>query len=74
MNGFFSAGYACMSRGGIGGGVSLLFVLLNAFRSDANEDFFVNGELLVVATEDCVECVNGAAFDTLRAVPEYGTE
>lgn len=58
----FSAGYA-----GIGGGTSLLF--LNAFRRDANEDFFVNGELLVVATEDWVECVNGAAFAALRPVP-----
>ena len=42
------------------------FVLLNAFRRDAKEDFFVNGELLVVATEDWVECVNGAL--TFRAV------
>ena len=27
-------------------------VLLNAFRREAKEDFFVKGELLLVATED----------------------
>ena len=35
-------------------------VLLNAFRSEAKDDFFAKGELPVVATEDWVECVNGA--------------
>ena len=59
MNGFLSAGYAWWSSGGIGGG-SLNFALLNALRRDAKDVFFVNGELLVVATDDWVECVNGA--------------
>ena len=42
------------------GGASLNFALLNAFRRDAKDDFLVNGELLVVATDDWVECVKGA--------------
>ena len=36
------------------------FPLLNAFRRDAKGEFLVNGELLVVATDDWVECVKGA--------------
>lgn len=69
LKGLLRAGYACMSSVGMGGGTSLLFALLKAFRRDAKEDFFANGELLVVATDDCVECVNGALLDALRAVP-----
>ena len=45
-------------------------VLLNALRRDAKEDFFANGELLFVATDDWVECVNGGF--TLRVL--YCTE
>ena len=59
LNGFFSAGYAWWSRTGMGGG-SLNLVLLNAFRREAKDDFFAKGELPMVATEDWVECVNGA--------------
>ena len=36
------------------------FALLNAFRRDAKGEFLVNGELLIVANEDWVECVKGA--------------
>ena len=47
------------SKEGTGGAGSLVFDL-NAFRNDANDDFLVKGEELVVATEDCAECTNGA--------------
>lgn len=60
LNGFRSAGYACGSSTGTGGGASACFVLLNAFRREAKEDFFVKGELLLVATEDCAEWVKDA--------------
>ena len=59
LNGFFRAGYALWSKEGTGGAGSLVFDL-NAFRNDANDDFLVKGEELVVATEDCAECTNGA--------------
>lgn len=65
LNGLFSAGYAWCSKGG-SGGASLNLLLLNAFRSDANDDFLAKGELLVVATDDWFECVKGGF--TLRVV------
>ena len=67
LNGFLSAGYACGSSTGTGGGTSACLVLLNAFRRDAKDDFFVKGELLVVATDDWVECVKGA-LGALRGI------
>lgn len=46
---------------GTGGACSADLALLNAFRRDANDDFFVNGEVLtVVPTDDCAEWANGA--------------
>lgn len=53
LKGFLSAGYASWLIEGRGGTGSLDFVLLKAFRSDANDVFFEKGEpLLFVATED----------------------
>lgn len=45
---------------GRGGATSADFVLLKALRSEAKDDFFVNGEVAVVATDDCAECAKGA--------------
>ena len=60
LKGLRRAGYACRSRWGTGGASmvvdeeDLLPALLKAFRNDANDDFFVNGDGVV--TEVCDEC------------------
>lgn len=56
LNGFFSTGYA-WSKEGTGGVSYVVFPVLNAFRSEAKDDFFVNGgtEVLLggsLVTED----------------------
>jgi hypothetical protein len=43
LNGFFSTGYA-WSKGGTGGVSYVVFPVLNAFRSEAKDVFFTNGE------------------------------
>jgi len=43
LNGSFSTGYA-WSKGGTGGVSFVVFPVLNGFRSEAKDDFFVNGE------------------------------
>lgn len=60
LNGFLSTGYASWFIVGKGGAASRDFALLKAFRRDAKDGFFENGEVPVVATEDWAECANGA--------------
>jgi len=43
LNGSFSAGYA-WSNGGTGGVSYVAFPVLNAFRSEAKDVFFANGD------------------------------
>ena len=43
LNGFFNTGYA-WSKGGTGGVSYVFFPGLNAFRREAKEVFFTNGE------------------------------
>ena len=40
------------------------FALLNAFRREAKDGFFVKGDadVAAVVTEDCDECPNGVVF------------
>ena len=59
LNGFFSTGYAWSKRG-TGGASYVDFPALNAFRSEAKEVFFANGEAEVLwgdslVTEDWAE-------------------
>jgi len=59
LNGFFSTGYA-WSKGGTGGVSYVVFPVLNAFRSEAKDVFFANGEAVVLwdgslVTEDWAE-------------------
>ena len=59
LNGFFRTGYAC-SKGGTGGVSCVDFPVLNAFRNEANDVFFANGEAEVgwgdsLVTEDWAE-------------------
>jgi len=59
LNGFFSTGYG-WSKEGTGGVSYVAFPVLNAFRSEAKDDFFTNGETGVLwdgslVTEDCAE-------------------
>jgi hypothetical protein len=53
LNGFFSTGYTC-SKGGIGGVSYVVFPVLNAFRSEAKDAFFVNGETEVLWDDSLV--------------------
>ena len=47
LNGFFSTGYGC-SKEGTGGVSYVAFPVLNAFRREAKDDFFANGEAEVL--------------------------
>ena len=53
LNGFFSTGYA-WSKGGTGGVSYVVFPVLNAFRSEAKDVFFVNGETEVLWDDSLV--------------------
>jgi hypothetical protein len=54
LKGFFNTGYA-WSRGGTGGVSYVVFPVLNAFRREANDVFFTNGEAASFVTEDWAE-------------------
>ena len=53
LNGFFSTGYA-WSKDGTGGVSYVVFPVLNAFRSEAKDVFFANGEAEVLWDDSLV--------------------